>query len=94
VTCHKADATGRGPSLAGVYGSNVTLADGRTVVADDNYIHESVMNPQAKIVKGFGPPSLMPTFQGQLSEEKVLQLIAYLKTLKPVAGAADAAKKE
>jgi cytochrome c oxidase subunit 2 len=94
VTCHKDDGTGRGPSLVGVYGSTVALADGRSVVADDNYIHESVMNPQAKVVKGFGPPSIMPPFQGQLSEEKILQLIAYIKTLKPASGAPSAAKKD
>ena len=94
VTCHKGDATGRGPSLAGVYGSDVPLADGRSIVADDNYIHESVMNPQAKIVKGFGPPSIMPPFQGQLSEEQVMQLIAYIRTLKPAAGSAETAKKD
>ena len=56
------------------------LADGRTVVADDNYLRESIMNSQAKVVKGF--PPLMPVFQGQISEENVLQLIAYIKSLK------------
>jgi cytochrome c oxidase subunit II len=82
ATCHKQDATGRGPILNGVFGSEVKLADGRSVVADENYLRESIMNSQAKIVAGFGPPSIMPAFQGQISEEKLLQLIAYVKTLK------------
>jgi cytochrome c oxidase subunit 2 len=66
--------------LAGVFGSTVQLMDGRKVVVDENYIRESVMNPQAKIVLGYQP--IMPTFQGTVSEENLLQLIAYIKTLK------------
>jgi cytochrome c oxidase subunit II len=81
ITCHKADSTGRGPSLHGVYGSTVQLTDGRRVVADDNYLRESIVNSQAKVVAGFQP--IMPTFQGQISEENLMQLIAYVKALKP-----------
>jgi cytochrome c oxidase subunit 2 len=81
ITCHRGDATGRGPSLAGVFGSTVTLADGRRVVADDNYLRESIMNSQAKVVQGYQP--IMPAFQGMVSEENLMQLIAYIKTLKP-----------
>jgi cytochrome c oxidase subunit 2 len=83
VTCHKPDSTGRGPTLYGLYGSRVALADGRTVVADDNYLRESIMNSQAKVVQGYQP--IMPAKQGMLSEENLMQLIAYIKTLKPVA---------
>jgi len=83
ITCHKEDSTGRGPSLLGVFGSAVELTDGRTVVADENYLRESIMNAQAKVVKGYQP--VMPAFQGQLSEENLLQLIAYIRTLKPAA---------
>ena len=83
VTCHKPDAAGRGPTLYGLYGSRVALADGRTVVADENYLRESIMNSQAKVVQGHQP--IMPAFQGMLSEENLMQLIAYIKTLKPVA---------
>jgi cytochrome c oxidase subunit II len=86
ITCHKSDASGRGPVLAGVFGSTVQLMDGRKVVADENYIRESIMNPQSKIVLGYQP--IMPTFQGTVSEENLLQLIAYIKTLKPPKGAA------
>ncbi|MGZ4778743.1 MAG: cytochrome c oxidase subunit II [Thermoanaerobaculia bacterium] len=78
-TCHTNDATGRGPVLIGVYGSTVTLADNSTLKADDNYIRESILNPQAKIVKGFQP--VMPTFQGQVSEEDLLKLLAYVKSM-------------
>lgn len=92
-TCHKADSTGRGPWLGGVFGGTVTLSDGRKVVADENYLRESVMSPNAKVVLGFGPPSIMPTFQGMVSEENLLQLIAYVKTLKPAEPAPAPAKK-
>jgi cytochrome c oxidase subunit 2 len=85
ITCHKEDSTGRGPSLLGVFGSAVELTDGRTVVADENYLRESIMNAQAKVVKGYQP--IMPAFQGQVSEENLLQLIAYIRTLKPAAPA-------
>jgi cytochrome c oxidase subunit 2 len=80
-TCHTNDATARGPVLIGLYGTPVTLSDDKTVIADDNYIRESILNPQAKIVKGFGP--IMPTFQGQLNEEDLLKLLAYIKSLAP-----------
>ena len=85
VTCHKQDSTGRGPTLYGLYGSKVALADGRTVIADENYLRESIMNSQAKVVQGHQP--IMPAFQGMLTEENLMQLIAYIKTLKPVAPA-------
>jgi len=78
-TCHTEDKSGRGPILTGVYGSTVALNDGQKVVADDNYVRESILNPQAKIVAGFGP--IMPTFQGQVSEEDLLKLLAYVKSL-------------
>ena len=79
-TCHKADGKGPAPRLAGVYGSQVELADGRKVLADDNYVRESIMVPSAKVVKGFQP--IMPPFQGVIAEEQVIQLIAYIKSLK------------
>ncbi len=98
-TCHKADATGRGPVLVGVFGSQVRLANGSTLIADENYLRESILNPMARVVYGYQP--VMPTYQGQLSEEGLLQLISYLKTQKvppsapepPAAGAPTAAGK-
>ncbi len=78
-TCHFPDGTGRAPSLNGLYGSKVSLADGSVVVADDAYIRESILQPNAKIVARYQP--LMPTYQGQLTEEQILALIAYIKSL-------------
>jgi cytochrome c oxidase subunit 2 len=80
-TCHRASPgiIQRGPKLEGVYNSQVKLADGRTVVADDNYIRESILNPTAKVVAGYDP--VMPTFQGQVTEEQLTQLIAYVRSL-------------
>ena len=91
ITCHKADSSGRGPTLINVFGNPVTLADGRTIIADENYLRESIVNSQAKVVRGFQP--LMPVFQGMVSEENILQLIAYIKTLKTEPGAAAPVKK-
>ena len=79
VTCHLANGTGRAPSLNGVYGAKVLLADGTTVLADDAYIRESILQPKAKIVAGYQP--VMPTFQGLVSEEQILNLTAYIKSL-------------
>lgn len=79
VTCHLSNGTGRAPSLNGLYGAKVHLADGSTVEADDAYIRESILQPNAKIVAAYQP--LMPPFQGQLTEEQILSLIAYIKSL-------------
>ena len=78
-TCHRLDTQGRGPNLVGVYGHPVLLQDGRTVVADDNYIRESILSPAAKVVSGFQP--IMPTFQGIVNEDQVNALVAYIKSL-------------
>ncbi|MEO8603054.1 MAG: cytochrome c oxidase subunit II [bacterium] len=88
LTCHQPQGGALGPSLVNVYGSTVKLADGSTVTADDAYIRESILNSASKIVAGFQP--VMPTFQGQLTEEQVMQLIQYIKSLKttPPAGQA------
>ena len=83
VTCHLDDNTGRGPSLAGVFGTSVKLADGGTVTVDDSYIRESILTPQMKTVAGYQP--LMPTFQGQVNEEGVMGLIEFIKSKAAVA---------
>jgi cytochrome c oxidase subunit 2 len=80
ATCHTPDGKGRGPSLVNVAGNQVKLTNGVTVVADDNYLRESILNSQAKIVDGYQP--IMPTFQGMLTEEQVSALIGYIKSLK------------
>jgi len=79
VTCHRDDGKGRGPSLVGVFGKPQTMANGTTVFADEAYLRESILNPSKKVVVGF--PPLMPTFEGQLTEEQILDLIAYIKSL-------------
>ena len=97
ITCHLGNGTGRGPSLNGLYGGTVRLADGTTVTADDAYIRESILKPTARIVAGYQP--LMPSFVGQLTEEQILNLTAYIKSLQsqPVpttgAGVVQAGKK-
>ncbi len=78
-TCHRSDSQGRGPVLDGLFGKQVELQGGQTIVADESYLRESILNPRAKVVSGFEP--IMPTFQGQVSEEQLLQLIAYIKSL-------------
>ncbi len=84
-TCHLLDQQGRCPNLRGLYNKPVQLNDGRTVIADDAYLRESILEPNAKIVNGYDA-NVMPNFQGQITEEQVIQLIAYIKTLS--AGAA------
>jgi len=94
ATCHQPDGKGRGPSYNGAYGSHVRLADGSTVLVDDNYIRESILQPNAKIVAGYRPE--MPSFQGQVTEDQIAALTAYIKSLKDQAppgkpGAAESA---
>ena len=84
ATCHQADDGGRGPSLVGVFGREVQLEGGQTVTADEEYLREAILNPRAKIVAGY--PSIMPTFQGQISDEGLQQVVAYLKSLKAEGG--------
>lgn len=80
VACHKGKTGALGPSLAGLSGTQVHLQSGETITADDAYLRESILNPGAKIVAGF--PPVMPTFKGQVSEEDLMQLITYIKTLR------------
>jgi cytochrome c oxidase subunit 2 len=65
--------------MAGLFGRTVQLEGGQSVVADENYLRESIIEPSAKIVKGF--PPLMPSFKGQLTEEQVMDLVAYIKSM-------------
>jgi cytochrome c oxidase subunit 2 len=85
-TCHGEQKGSRGPSLTGLYGSTVRMQSGQTVVADEAYIRESIVNPQAKLLEGY--PPIMPTYQGLISEEGLLQLTAYIKSLSPAPAAA------
>lgn len=76
VTCH---GTGRAPAFNGLYQKPVQLSTGASVTADDAYLRESILDPSAKIVNGY--PAIMPTFKDQLSEEQVLDLIAFIRSL-------------
>ena len=85
ASCHNVATEARlvGPGLYKLFGSEGhELEDGAKITADENYLRESILNSQAKIVKGYGPRSAMPAFQGQLSEGDVKALIEYIKTLK------------
>ena len=89
-TCHRPDSSARAPILNGLFGTQVTLQDGTKITADENYVRESILNPAAKIVQGYQP--VMPTFKGQVTEEELIQLVNYVKTLKALDGAAEARK--
>ncbi len=80
INCHRLDNTGRGPSLVGVFGRPVKLTTGQTVLADEGYLREHILTPGKKVVAGY--PPIMPTFKGLISEEGLLQIIAYIKSLK------------
>jgi cytochrome c oxidase subunit II len=85
ATCHMENDTGRGPSLLGLFGKTVRLQGGNSVVADEAYVRESILNPSAKVVAGYQP--IMPTFKGLISEDGIFQIIAYLKSLNRPEGA-------
>lgn len=79
--CHSIDGTaGTGPSLKGIYGKPQKMNDGKTVDADDNYIRESILDPQAKVVAGYQP--VMSTYKGLVSDDEITALIEFIKTLK------------
>jgi cytochrome c oxidase subunit 2 len=78
-TCHRSDSRGRGPMLQNVFAHQVQLQDGSVVTADENYLRESILTPSAKVTAGFQP--VMPAFQGLVSEEQLLALIEYIKSL-------------
>jgi cytochrome c oxidase subunit 2 len=77
--CHNAKPDARGPNLANVYGAKLPLTSGGTVLADDAYLRESILNPSQHITQGYAP--IMPTYQGQVSEEGVIALVEYIKNL-------------
>lgn len=81
ITCHSEVAGSRGPSLRGVFGAPVQLQSGEIVTANEDYIRESILRPNAKLIAGY--PAIMPTYQGQINEVALLQLVAYIKSLGP-----------
>lgn len=79
--CHMSASVARAPSLDGIYGRTVPLENGGTVVADDAYLHDSIVQPLKHVVAGFAP--VMPSFEGQIPEGEIFEIIAYIKSLKP-----------
>jgi cytochrome c oxidase subunit 2 len=79
VSCHQKDAQARAPSLANLFGSRVVLNNGQTLTADEQYLHDSILHAGAQVVAGY--QEIMPTFEGLISEEEVIQLIAYIQSL-------------
>ena len=77
--CHSGDAAARGPSLANIYNSRIRLADGSTMVASEAYLRDSILNPSTHVPAGYAP--IMPTYQGQISEDGLIDLVEYIKSL-------------
>jgi cytochrome c oxidase subunit 2 len=79
--CHGQNASVHAPSLKGLYGSRIPLADGSLIEVDEGYIRDSILLPLKQVAAGFQP--IMPSFQGQLDEAEILQLVAYIRSLAP-----------
>jgi cytochrome c oxidase subunit II len=79
ASCHQAEGRGRGPALHDRYGTSSVLADGSMTKFDEAYVRESILNPTAKIVASYSP--VMPSYRGRISEEQILTLIEYIKSL-------------
>ncbi|MGH8137568.1 MAG: cytochrome c oxidase subunit II [Steroidobacteraceae bacterium] len=77
--CHGTNASVHAPDLEGLYGRPVHLSDGTTVIANERYLHDSILLPNTQLVAGYEP--IMPAFSGQLSEDDLLALIAYIKSM-------------
>jgi cytochrome c oxidase subunit 2 len=78
--CHSGSAAARGPNLAGVYGSKLQLTSGSEVLVNDAYLRDAILNPSQHITAGYAP--IMPTYQGQISEDGLIDLVEYIKGLK------------
>src|SRR5579871_2477713 len=77
--CHSGAATARGPNLAGVYGSRLKLTSGSEVLVNEAYLRDAILNPSQHVTAGYNP--IMPTYQGQISEDGLIDLVEYIKTL-------------
>ena len=77
--CHSGNPEARGPNLAGVYDSRIRLQDGTTAVADDAYLRDAILNPSQHVPAGYAP--IMPTYQGQINEDGMIDLVEYIKSL-------------
>jgi len=79
--CHEPGGTVRAPQLEGVFGSPVPLSDGSVVIANDRYVRDSILNPKAQVAAGYAP--VMPTFAGQIGEDDLAKLVAYIESIGP-----------
>src|SRR6195952_1379465 len=77
--CHSGTAAARGPNLAGVYGSKLQMANGSQALVNDAYLRDSILNPSQHVTAGYAP--IMPTYQGQISEDGLIDLVEYIKNL-------------
>jgi cytochrome c oxidase subunit II len=77
--CHENSTIVRAPPLEGIYGKPVPLNNGSTVTADDRYLHDSIVHPDKEVAAGYEP--VMPSYQGQVNEEQIFQLLAYLRSM-------------
>ena len=77
--CHNGTAAARGPSLAGVYGSHLTLSNGSQVLVNEAYLRDAILNPSQHVTAGYAP--IMPTYQGQISEDGLIYLVEYIRNL-------------
>ncbi len=80
-TCHVAEGAGRAPSLVGLYGKTEKLATGETRVVDESLMRQAILSPNSILLPNYAP--IMPTYKGQMDEEQLLELIAYVKSLAP-----------
>ena len=88
ASCHAGGPAQRGAKLEGIFNHDVKLVGGQTVKADEEYIRNSILNPGSQVVEGFQP--IMPTFKGQVTEEQLVALVAYIKSLSGVTSGAPA----
>jgi cytochrome c oxidase subunit 2 len=79
--CHLPGAAVRAPRLDGLFDREVKLRNGQSVIADESYLRESILQPNAKIVAGYDMPSLMPTYQGQIDEPQLMEIIEFIKSI-------------
>jgi cytochrome c oxidase subunit II len=79
ASCHAGGPSQRGAPIEGIFGKDIKLVSGQVVKADEEYIRNSILNPSSQIVEGYQP--IMPTFKGQVNEEQLVALVAYIKSL-------------
>ena len=99
IACHTPQAAVRAPRLDGLFGGQTRLDDGQLIIADEDYIRESILYPNAKIVAGYPRPSLMPTYKGQITPSELQELVEWIKSIRhgwtpPVEEAGDAETAE